>query len=290
MLVAMSALRVHARVSSISLAVWLTAACSGGGEPAAPAPAATSTVPTPPPPVPTPPSTPASPPTPTPTPPVAEGGAASCALAEPEGASQHADLRAVVAEIARSLADEADEPLEPPTTEEEAAALLCAGLDVARCPPNAPFVAPLTLSSSSLRAHLVVPRTGGGYFLVPVAQGNGMAARCTDEIRSTTATHGPLVSAHVTTLVNELIECDEDDVEDEEGCLEGCAWRSRDDREVVISAATGRFVIALGSREIGEDEGEEGTDRLPADLARYDGTSVTLHGCGPDRTIDLAAP
>jgi hypothetical protein len=282
--------RIHTRVSSISLAVLLTSACSGGSEAAAPAPTATSTVVAPPaPPAPPPPAPPAVPPPPA-TPPPAEGSEASCALAEPEGASQHADLRAVVAEIARLLADEADEPLERPASEEEAAAILCGERDVASCPPNAPFVAPLTLSSSTLRAHLVVPRTGGGYFLVPVAQGNGMAARCPDEIRSTIATHGALVSAHVTTLVNELIECDEEDDEGEEDCLEGCAWSSREDREVVISPATGRFVLALGSREIGDDEGEEGVDRLPADLARYEGATVTLHGCGADRVVDLGQP
>ncbi len=112
----------------------------------------------------------------------------------------------VVAQIRQVQLDDLA-PDQPPSALSETAAheLLCGGT----CDLRAPFFSRMIAQEGLLEAHLVVPREGG-YWVVPrVVTGNGILARCPDEIREAKIT-GTATGFHarVVMLVNDWKETD----------------------------------------------------------------------------------
>ncbi|MBN8615104.1 MAG: hypothetical protein J0L92_31190 [Deltaproteobacteria bacterium] len=265
------------------LGLALASLSSCGGEEEAPVMAA---------PMPPPPSTPVvpePPPTPPPPPvPIVPG----CEVAE-ASALRTDNLVGIASLLSEQIVEGTGDVPPMPTAFDARTALCPEG-----CDSTQPFVTRFTTSDEA-QVHLVVPHRGGGFFVLPtLARGTGIASRCTDELRPTLRTDGDLVRLHLTTLVNEFIECDRDGdgVADPIGdpgpeepeCLSGCVFRDRTDRELLISPLSGRYVIVTRQLAVGAGE-VEGVDRLADVPIRVEGAVVSIAGCGDPRRIDLAA-
>jgi hypothetical protein len=262
----------------------LTSFSSCGGEEDAPVMAAPKPAPPSAPVVPEPPPTPPPPPVPS---------VPGCELAE-ASALRTDNLVGIASLLSEQIAEGAGGEAPPMPTAFDARTALCPE----GCDSTQPFLTRFTASDEA-QVHLVVPRLGGGFFVLPaLARGTGAASRCTDELRPTLRTDGDLVRLHVTTLVNEFIECDRDGdgIADPIGdpspgepeCLSGCVFRDRTDRELVISPRSGRYVVVTRRLAIGASE-VEGVDRLADVPIRVEGAVVSVEGCGEPRRVDLAA-
>lgn len=187
----------------------------------------------------------------------------TCAVSPVRSATAVGDLREVVELLVHTSESRDGEPVVA-ESEEDAAALLCRAEP---CDVHAPFVSDFVESVSVLGAHVVVPREGGGYWVIPHVgpTANGMAARCPDVLRGASAS--PLERAgtryarlRVTWLENRFVECEADAPD----CLEGCVFGAREDEEILVEPTTGRFVIASARGSLTSDAGaEEGESLLP---------------------------
>lgn len=219
-----------------------------------------------------------------------------CELEPTATAEAVADLRAVVALLVRTegsdwIEDPDDLPL--PTSEAEAAELLCHGH---ACDVSGAFVSDFVLTSDVFEAHVVVPRPSGGYWVIPRVGpvANGIAARCPDELRGAPAgtlarpSAGSLVRVHVTWLENFWNECfgDEEEGDEEEECLDGCWWDARKDLEILVDAETGRYAIGSARRAL-DEEVEEGPSLLPPEPFTVVDGNVVFTGCGHHDRVTL---
>lgn len=186
----------------------------------------------------------------------------TCELEPTADATAVADLRAVFALLLHLEREDYDdgEDVEIPETEAEAAALLCHGDP---CDTTGPFVSDFVLSSGVFEAHVVVPRPAGGYWVIPRVGpvANGPDARCPDRLVGRPI--GSLARPGATTLARVRVQWlesfwDECFGESEDDCQDGCWWDAREDLELVLDPATGRYAIGSAriALEVAVDEGE----------------------------------